>query len=240
ETNTNESSPVVENAEKTQKSTLSSKSTSDLKKGDNNANVKKLKQDLAKLGFVAAPNPNGYFGVQTEKKVKEFQTYYGLKSTGIANKATLDKIKAVLASPLQKGKSHNDVIKLKQDLDTLGFKVVNNPNKYFGVQTEKQLKAFQKKQGLAISGIAEEVTLKKIESLLKTQSTDLKKGDNNARAKKLKQDLAKLGFVAAPNPNGYFGVQTEKKVKEFQTYYGLKSTGIANKATLNKINEILS
>src|SRR5699024_6988880 len=185
ETNTNESSPVVENAEKTQKSTLSSKSTSDLKKGDNNANVKKLKQDLAKLGFVAAPNPNGYFGVQTEKKVKEFQTYYGLKSTGIANKATLDKIKAVLASPLQKGKSHNDVIKLKQDLDTLGFKVVNNPNKYFGVQTEKQLKAFQKKHGLAISGIAEEVTLKKIESLLKTQSTDLKKGDNNARAKKL-------------------------------------------------------
>src|SRR5699024_3733244 len=120
----------LENTSQTQsiqKSTLSSKSTSELKKGDNNANVKKLKQDLAKLGFVAAPNPNGYFGVQTEKKVKEFQTYYGLKSTGIANKATLDKIKAVLASPLQKGISHNDVIKLKQDLDTLGFKVVNNP-----------------------------------------------------------------------------------------------------------------
>src|SRR5699024_4024024 len=173
-------------------------------------------------------------------KVKEFQTYYGLKSTGIANKATLDKIKAVLASPLQKGKSHNDVIKLKQDLDTLGFKVVNNPNKYFGVQTEKQLKAFQKKHGLAISGIAEEVTLKKIESLLKTQSTDLKKGDNNPKVKKLKQDLAKLGFVAAPNPNGYFGVQTEKKVKEFQTYYGLKSTGIANKATLDKIKAVLA
>src|SRR5699024_10745423 len=182
-----ETEDELENASQTQsiqKSTLSSKSTSDLKKDDNNANVKKLKQDLAKLGFVAAPNPNGYFGVQTEKKVKEFQTYYGLKSTGIANKATLDKIKAVLASPLQKGKSHNDVIKLKQDLDTLGFKVVNNPNKYFGVQTEKQLKAFQKKHGLAISGIAEEVTLKKIESLLKTQSTDLKKGDNNAKVKK--------------------------------------------------------
>src|SRR5699024_4896982 len=144
-------------------SLLKTQST-DLKKGDNNAKVQKLKQDLAKLGFVAAPNPNGYFGVQTETKVKEFQTYYGLKSTSIPKQTTLDKIKAVLASHLQKRKSHNDVIKLKQDLDTLGYKVVNNPNKYFRVQTEKQLKAFEKKHGLAISVIAEEVTFKKLES----------------------------------------------------------------------------
>src|SRR5699024_7641170 len=123
--------------------------------------VKKLKQDLAKLGFVAAPNPNGYFGVQTEKKVKEFQTYYGLKSTGIANKATLNKINEILSSPLQKGKSSIKIANLKKNLNKIGYGGIQVTN-YFGDFMEKRVKEFQKDNKLPVSGIIDAKTEKAI------------------------------------------------------------------------------
>src|SRR5699024_4448244 len=149
-----------------------------------------------------------------------------------------------------KGKSHNDVIKLKQDLDTLGFKVVNNPNKYFGVQTEKQLKAFQKKQGLAISGIAEEVTLKRIEELLKnakptekTEYTNYKLTLSQAVSKQLSDSIPqtdkyanKPAYVSA----NYIKMNGKAKISSNNvTVYSKPNILYPTDETLNKDESIM-
>src|SRR5699024_393613 len=98
----------------------SSPKSSVLKKGVRDHKVVSLKKDLNKLGYGGIMVTN-YYGNYTEKKVKQFQKYYGLKVTGQANKATLSKIKSLLPNPLSKGKRHKDTPGLKRDLNKLGY-----------------------------------------------------------------------------------------------------------------------
>src|SRR5699024_10387770 len=132
------------------------------------------------------------FGPNTEKKVKEFQTYYGLETTGTANEVTLAKIEEILASPLQKGKRHQDTVQLKRDLAALGFSVPGNGTTLYGKETAKKVRAFQSHYGINISGIADEVTLAKIQELLEAP---LSKIGRRADMKTLKNNLDKLGFT---------------------------------------------
>lgn len=53
----------------------------------------------------------------------------------------------------------------------------------------------------------------------------------------LQQNLKTLGFSLDVDSD--YGSETTNKVKEFQTKYGLDATGIADTATLAKINELL-
>src|SRR5690625_3085217 len=199
--------------------------------------VKELKKDLAKLGFAVPGNGTNQFGPQTTKKVKEFQKYYGLKITGTFNKETEDKLKKILATPLQKWNKHNDTIQLKKDLAFLGRPVPGNGTSSYGNDTEKTVKKFQADNGLVVNGIADEVTLKKIQELI---TAPLSNGMRREDVKELKKDLAKLGFAVPGSGTNQFGPQTTKKVKEFQKYYGLKITGTFNKETEDKLNKILA
>src|SRR5699024_4823617 len=199
--------------------------------------VIKLKNDLKKLGFASFKNPTNLFGKVTEKSVKDFQKYYGLTDDGIAGKTTLAKIKSVLSTPYQSGKRDKGTVKLKKDLDKLGFKAFKNPTTYYGEITEGLVKDFQRKHGLKAHGIADEKTLKKIEKLI---SQPMSKGLRRDDVIKLKNDLKRLGFASFKNPTNLFGEVTEKSVKEFQKYYGLTDDGIAGQSTLSKIKSILS
>ena len=205
-------------------------------KGDRDPGVKTLKANLKKLGFAVPGNGTTLYGAETEKQVKAFQQYYGLSVDGIAGTATLNKIKSVLASPLQQGKRHKDTVQLKKDLAKVGFKVPGNTTTLYGAQTAKQVKAFQKKYGLAVSGIADEITLKKLKALV---PEGYSKGDRDPGVKTLKANLKKLGFIVPGNGTTLYGTETEKQVKAFQQYYGLSVDGIAGTATLNKIKSIL-
>ncbi|CEI80840.1 Sporulation-specific N-acetylmuramoyl-L-alanine amidase [Oceanobacillus oncorhynchi] len=206
-------------------------------KGTRTGEVKTLKENLNRLGFTSFPNPNNYFGVQTEKGVREFQKQFGLTVNGMADQATLAKIEEVLNSPLQSGKSNASSKELKENLKSLGYLNLANPNNFYGVQTANAVKAFQKDNGLAQSGIADEVTLDKI----KTEVNKVpQKGTSTEEVKNLKEDLNRLGFTSFPNPNNYFGVQTERGVQNFQRQFGLTVNGIADQATLAKIEEVLN
>ena len=207
-----------------------------LRRGQKSNDVLKVKQDLAKLGFVVSSNPNTTFGPTTERTVKEFQKYYGLKVSGIVEEKTLEKIEDILSSPFQNGKAHDDVIRLKKDLERLGFKVSNNPNRNYGPTTTRKVKEFQEFYGLVVNGIVDEVTREKMDELL---NSPLKRGDYRKDVINLKQDLAELGFVVSNNPNPSFGPTTERTVKEFQRYYGLKETGIVDSDTEAKIKSLL-
>src|SRR5699024_478314 len=127
---------------------------------------------------------------------------------------------------------HQDVVHLKKDLDKAGFKVPGKGTTLYGVQTEKQVKAFQKKYNLVQNGIADEVTLKKLSAVA---DQDLSNGMKDQKVVQLKKNLAKAGFKVPGKGTTLFGAQTEKQVKAFQKYYGLDANGIFDKNTEEKL-----
>lgn len=115
-----------------------------LKQGMRHQDVVQLKKDLAKAGFKVAGKGTNFFGTQTEKQVKAFQSYYNLREDGIVGNRMKATLHAITNSPLQKGKRHKDTVQLKKDLAAVGFKVAGKGTNLYGKGTEKQVKAFQK------------------------------------------------------------------------------------------------
>lgn len=139
---------------------LNEASATVLKKGIRHQDVIQLKKDLNRLGF-GNIKVSTLYGSFMEKRVKEFQRHYGLNITGIADAKTLDKMSEILSSPLQKGKRHPDTIKLKENLNRLGFGKIKETS-YFGDFMEKKVKEFQRRNNLPVSGIIDEITYDRI------------------------------------------------------------------------------
>ncbi|MFC0091189.1 peptidoglycan-binding protein [Allobacillus sp. GCM10007491] len=205
--------------------------------GDRTPMALKLKEDLVTLGFANWDSPTNYFGSQTESAVKEFQEYYGLTVDGVAGEQTKRKLTEVLETIIKRGDRSVEALKLKQNLVTLGYATWNPPNNYFGSQTERAIKEYQKDFGLRATGVAEEKTIQSVREQMKKV---LQKGARNKESRKLKQNLVKLGFATWKSPNNYFGPQTESAVEEFQEYYNIFKDGMAGPKTLLKINKVLS
>src|SRR5699024_9381346 len=208
-----------------------------LSNGSYHSDVIILKENLKKLGFEVPGKGTPLFGPKTEEKVEEFQAYYNLEVTGVADDLTLLKIDEILSTPLQYGKRHKDTVQLKKDLAFLGYPVPGNGTTLYGEETEKKVKEFQSKYNLVINGIADEIVLSKIQELLEAPMSN---GLYRMDVVTLKENLKKLGFEVPGNGTPLFGSKTEKKVKQFQSYYDLEITGIADDLTLTKIDEILS
>src|SRR5690625_1215341 len=147
--------------------TVSSFKSTSLKKGVRDPKVIELKNNLNKLGYGGITVTN-YYGSFTEKRVKQFQEYYGLKVTGEADQATLSKIASLLPNPLSKGKRHKNTIPLKKKLNEIGYGGITVTN-YYGSFTEKRVKEFQKDYGLPVTGIADAKTLATIEKAMETR-----------------------------------------------------------------------
>src|SRR5690625_871446 len=122
--------------------------SSSYQNGERGTHVVKLKEDLTRLGFVFPKNPSTGYGDVTEKRVREFQKYYGLTINGIADEKTLAKIESLLSSSYQNGERGTHVVKLKEDLTRLGFVFPKNPSTGYGDVTEKRVREFQKYYGL--------------------------------------------------------------------------------------------
>ena len=195
----------------------------------------KLKSNLSQLGFGNFAGNRSY-GPATEASVKELQSYYGLVVNGIADEPTLSLIESELGSPFRKGQVHDDVIQLKKDLTRLGFGNFSYNGTYW-TSTETAVRDFQSFYGLKRNGIADSRTLAKINQLL---NEPMKLGDHRKDAITLKQNLAKLGFVVSSNPTPDYGPKTASTVMDFQRYYGITKTGMADQATIDKIEELLS
>ena len=60
---------------------------------------------------------------------------------------------------LAKGRFGDDVVSLQEKLISAGFTPKGGADGYFGPATEAALKAYQEAEGLAVSGIADELTV---------------------------------------------------------------------------------
>jgi len=89
--------------------TVQSSSSSSFENGDRHKDIVQIKKNMTKIGF-GGMNINDLYGSYTAKRVKDFQKYFGLKETGVANQETQDKIKSVANSPYQNGKRHKNTI----------------------------------------------------------------------------------------------------------------------------------
>ncbi|WP_051314938.1 peptidoglycan-binding protein [Alteribacter aurantiacus] len=209
-----------------------------LKLGMNHPEVVQLKVDLEAVGFQVSSSPTQYFGLQTEQRVREFQTAYNLTADGVAGPQTFSTLQSVIASEsLYIGMSHRDVVQLKIDLDTVGFTVPGNTTTYFGSQTEEQVKKFQIEVGLQPTGIANPATLQKLEDAVSqypTHST-FRIGDSHPQVIQLKEDLDYIGYTVSSNPTPYFGTQTETQVKAFQMGYEINADGVAGPQTFQTL-----
>ena len=208
--------------------------------GKSGSHIVALKQNLTILGIGNYPeSPSGTYGDSTARNVKRFQNYYSLNENGIADETTLNKISEILNSPYSSGNSGAHVVELKENLKTLGIgNYPSNPSGSYGSSTARNVHAFQSYYGLYENGIADEVTLNKIQEIL---NSPYRLGNRGNHVVELKRNLSQLGYGEyTQNPSPDYDTNTENYVKEFQRSYGLNVSGIADEVTLAKIDEVLA
>ncbi|MFB4213362.1 peptidoglycan-binding protein [Shouchella sp. JSM 1781072] len=196
-----------------------------------------LKRNLERAGFPVSSSPNNYFGLQTDSQVRAFQRAQNLRVDGIAGLETLSALDIVISQNLFEGLNDPRVVILKQHLATMGFVVPGSGNNFFGTETKKQVRSFQAKYGLSVTGVADKNTQERLSQLANGY---LREGIYRDDVIKLKNDLAKAGFNVSNTPNNYFGSQTANQVRAFQHAYGLVVDGIVGPATLGKLNEVIN
>lgn len=153
---------------------------------------------------------------------------------------------------LKKGSNGSSVETLQQNLIAMGYTIEADGD--FGNKTEAAVKDFQKKYNLDVDGIVGKQTKDKMSEVIKkiTQSAaktepinnassstnELKKGMRNSAVKVLQKKLAELGYVITPD--GRFGPNTDRIVRDFQAKYNLLVDGIVGEKTMDKINSLLA
>src|SRR5690606_10481748 len=147
---------------------------------------------------------DGIYGPQTAESVRRFQKAKKLLVDGIAGKQTLTALNKIKTNGTSSGNTSNSasttkkpntsstasaailrigstgqaVTQLQNDLKRLGF-FAGNATGYYGTATEKAVRDFQKRHGLAVDGIAGPATLGKIAEILNGKDSKVKNGSFN-------------------------------------------------------------
>src|SRR5699024_7965717 len=159
------------------------------KKNNRHPGIVAMKNKLNKIGF-GNITVTTLYGSFTEKKVKEFQQYYGITATGQADLKTLNMLDQVHDSPFQQGKRHEDTIDLKNNLNEIGFGNITVTTLY-GSFTEKKVKEFQQYYGITATGQAD---LKTLNMLDQVHDSPFQQGKRHEDTIDLKNNLNELGF----------------------------------------------
>ena len=243
--------------------------------GTAGARVRILQRALMALGFDVVVD--GDYGSTTYRAVKAFQTVVGLTADGKCGKKTMQKLEAYFdedgnctsgpiagnkpAEPekdpnaptygmpertLRKGDTGLDVKYVMQRLYDLGY-YNKKADEKFGNGMLAAVKAFQKKNGLAVDGA---VGMKTLALLFSTGALDAddpipvpdpeplklpyKYGDKGAEIKEVQEALLALGYKAG-KADGVFGKNTRDAVKLFQARNGMTVDGKVGQRTLDRL-----
>ena len=203
------------------------------KKGDTHPQLARIKAKLNRIGFSGILETN-YFGDYMERRVKDFQIYYQLPVNGRLDGRTVSKIKDIDDSPYQLGQQHEYIKVIKKKLNSIGFGGITVTS-YYGDYTKRQVEAFQSAQELVVNGIVDDVTLNRLKEIYLTPT--FRKGDNHSSISDFKVKLNRIG-LSGILVTDYFGDYTERRVRDFQSYYGLANTGEIDVLTTLKIEEV--
>lgn len=187
-----------------------------------NAAVVPLQRRLKSLGYYSG-SVDGYFGSQTYRAVRNFQSRNGLTVTGVADPYTQDVLYSSSAkrasgssssgsssgySLLSWGSSGSAVRKLQQTLLDLGYTQIRTVDGIYGQWTYDAVRAFQKNEGLAVDGIAGVNTLTALYGSNPAPATTLQVTsltDGTATQEQMRVDFYNVGKADAmliTTPNG--------------------------------------
>lgn len=188
-----------------------------------------IKEKLNSLGF-GGIIVSTYYGDFTEKRVKEFQDFAGISSSGALDQDTINALDELAAKGYSQGNSHSNIATMKRKLNRVGFNGILVTN-YFGNFTEKKVREFQDYYDLKVTGNANKETLDQLDYIYEHP---LQVGKSHQDLKDIKRKLNAIGYGGIIVTD-YFGGFTETKVKEFQRARGLPVSGIVESNTLDKI-----
>ena len=218
-----------------------------LKRGSRGDGVYAVTSRLAELGYpISATN---YYNDSVVSAVRLFQSANGLSVDGMAGKLTQKELYSVSAIGYQEsGETYPTLVRgdrgmaliytLQQRLKDLGYYTIRVDG-IFGSGTQRAVRWFQSVNGLAVTGKADSATQQllyssqaKAASGYSPDSYDTLSRSNryNANVVPLQRRLKALGYLSG-SADGYFGSNTYRAVRSFQSRNGLAVTGVADPGT---------
>ena len=223
--------------------TISSTGYVTLREGDSGSGVKKLQQQLKKLGYYSG-SVDGKYGSGTTQAIKTFQQMNDLRVDGIAGPATQRALYGTSTSisyaTLREGDTGSAVKNLQYTLYELGYYDADVDGVY-GSTTKDAVRAFQIRNDLSpVDGIAGNKTQQKLYSSSAVAAAasnssykTLEKGDKGDLVVQLQDCLVQLGYMSTKT--GVYDDTTVAAVKNFQRYNGLTVDGKAGQETQKKL-----
>lgn len=137
----------------TQPDATGENTTGTYKQGDTSGEVARIQARLMALGYMAKAETTEYFGTATESALKLFQKVEGLTEDGIAGAEVQKKLFAENTAffTLAEGSKNAAVMQMQQRLSALKY-LSAEATGYFGSETAKAVKNFQRKNGLTVDG----------------------------------------------------------------------------------------
>ncbi len=219
-----------------------SASSEALAQGQSGDDVAAMQRRLQELGYYTGPI-TGEYDAATATAVMAFQTSRNIDADGAAGPETLnamyDDDYTVTYTALREGDSGQKVRTLQQALYELGYYTGGVDGRY-GSGTTDAVVAFQTRNGIPVTGYADEGTLEVLYSSNAVEAPSptgsyvtLRPGDSGEDVWEMKDILLQLGY--SPSDNSLYDTQTEEAVKAFQRRNGLTVDGIAGPATLKRL-----
>ena len=149
----------------------------------------------------------------------------------------------------KKGDNDIEIEHLQEILSVHGYPQQKIDGK-FGILTERALKNFQQKYGLAVTGMVDVATQQELNTIAQSETrldipaeysvftSDTKLGDKNEEVSDLQTYLAYEGSLSTSGVDGSFGPQTKAAVTAFQTKYNLKPDGSVGPQTRHKMQQL--
>lgn len=206
-----------------------------LQLGSSGAEVAKLQQRLAELGYFN-DGATEYFGEYTAECLKAFQAKAGYEATGILDPDTeallySDSAPSNLPAVYEGGEFAEEIHTIQQKLIQLQY-MTGETTGFYGDQTKAAVAKFQTVVGLESTGVYDNTTRSKLEASDAPSNPEvavIKKGDAGEEVTELQNRLILLRYMIG-DASGTFDDATEAAVKEYQNTNSLEATGIVDKA----------
>ena len=232
------------------------------------------------------PAADGIFDTATENAVRKFQQIFGLEETGTVNAATwyrisyiytsvkrlaeldseglrFDEISPQFKEELSIGMQSIEVSMLQYYLAVIGAYyeavVPVEVTGYFGEQTERSVKSFQRVFGLPQTGVVDRATrndlFRAYQGIVESvppqytyvalyPNNVLREGASGESVKIIQQYLTYINRsypnIPAVSDTGYFGPLTRQSVTAFQRQFGIEPSGIVGAVTWDSIAGVYS
>ena len=232
-----------------------------LRKGARGDAVKALQEALVRVGIGVKYGVDSYFGSATRGVGQGVPADQGPLRSPASSMPPRPRRSASPRRPprpaprprpatdlLGRGSTGPLVAQVQQALINFGFPIASGADGVFGASTERALKAFQKANGLGVSGRTYPSTMRALGVVAvaaaapaarppppagRRRPTCSARGSTGTVVVQVQQALIKLGFPVAAD--GVFGATTERALMAFQRANGLGVSGRTYPATMRAL-----